>query len=338
MAPARITLKDIAKDCGYTVNTVSRAMRNDKRLPAATREKIRTAAEKLGYIPNTLASSLRSGRRNTIAVIINDVRNLHFCRMLSKLDPELRLADYNVMILCMKSNGELGEQMIHAAISQSMDGIIYFPNLGDREKIDYIRRHGMPFVLMDRYAEGAEADVVRCDDEQGGYLAMNHLLSLGHRKILYLSGPDYSSSQHDRLRGCRKAMAERGIGLEALRVVSGERNLAGEEVAEVLFPVDYTAIISFCDEIAYFAMQTLARRSIPVPEKVSVVSFDHLRADFPYLPKLTSVYAQQDIAAEQAVSMLMARISRISSPGKEVILPVCLYNEGSTARPAEMNE
>ena len=154
MGTERVTLKDIAKACGYTANTVSRGMRDDPRLPATTRLKIREAAEKLGYIPNTLASSLRSGRRNTVAVIINDVRNLHFCRMLSRLDPELRNADYNEMILCTRSDGALSMQMVQAAISQSMDGVIYFPNLGDRKKIEYIQAHGIPLVLMDRYAEG----------------------------------------------------------------------------------------------------------------------------------------------------------------------------------------
>ena len=338
---ARVTMKDIAKVCGYTVNTVSRAMRNDEQLPAATREKIKAAAEKLGYIPNTLASSLRSGRRNMIAIIINDVRNLHFCRLLSKLDAELRSVHYNVMILCMKSDGELGEQMIHTAISQSVDGMIYFPNLGDREKIEYIRRHGIPFVLMDRYAEGVRADTVRCDDEEGGYLAMRHLLSLGHRRILFLSGRDFSSSQQDRLKGARRALTEQGISPEALRVIPGEKvekALDSEAMADLLFPTDCTAIISFRDEVSFFVLQALAARNYRVPQDVSVVSFDHLRAEFSYLPKLTSVYAEENTAAEQAVSLLMSRIDQNASPEREVILPVRLFDEGSTAPPRKTPE
>lgn len=331
MISDRITLKDIAKACGYTANTVSRAMRNDSRLPAATRDKIQAAAKQLGYIPNSLASSLRSGRRNTVAVIINDVRNMHFCRLLSRLDSELRRADYNVMILCMKSDGALGMQMIQAAISQAIDGIIYFPNLEDREKIEYIRSHGIPLVLMDRYAEGAKADGVRSDDEQGGYLAMDHLLSLGHRRILYLAGPDYSSSQGDRLRGCRRAMEERHIGPEALRVISGNQNLADESIENCLFPVDYTAVIAFRDEIALFALQALRKRGVGVPGEVSLVSFDHLRGDFSYLPGITSVYTENNDAAEKAVSLLLSRIADPSGPEREWVLPVRLYDEGSTA-------
>lgn len=334
MGTERVTLKDIAKACGYTANTVSRGMRDDPRLPATTRQKIREAAERLGYIPNTLASSLRSGRRNTVAVIINDVRNLHFCRMLSRLDPELRNADYNEMILCTRSDGALSMQMIQAAISQSMDGIIYFPNLGDRKKIEYIQAHGIPLVLMDRYAEGVEADIVRSDDEQGGYLAMDHLLSLGHRRILYLAGPDYSSSQVDRLEGCLRALRERELPMDTLRIIHGNHNLADESIRDVLFPVHYTAIISFRDEIAFFALRALEERKVRVPEEVSLVSFDHLRGDFSYLPGVTSVYTEKNDAAQHAVSLLMSRIENPSLPGREVILPVRLYDEGSTAPPA----
>jgi len=334
MKSSRITLKDIAKACGYTANTVSRAMRNDERLPAETRRKIQDAAAGLGYIPNTLASSLRSGRRNTVAIIINDVQNLHFCRLLSWLDPVFHEAGYHMMTLCMRSNGELGEQMIQAAISQAVDGIIYFPNLGDRQKIEYMRQNRMPFVLMDRYVEGVQADLVRCDDERGGFLAMEHLLALGHRRILYLSGPDFSSSQRDRLRGCLKAMAARGIPPEGLRIVPGEPDLANEKIGGHLFPVDYTAVISFRDEIALYALQAYAQRKIRVPEDVSVISFDHLRSEFSYLPKLTSIYAQQNNAAEAAAALLRRRISQISMPVEETILPVRIFDEGSTAPPS----
>lgn len=334
MKSSRITLKDIAKACGYTANTVSRAMRNDEKLPAETRRKIHEAAAGLGYIPNTLASSLRSGRRNTVAIIINDVQNLHFCRLLSWLDPAFRKADYNVMTLCMRSDGALGEQMIHAAISQSMDGIIYFPNLGDRQKIEYIRRNRMPFVLMDRYVEGDKADLVRCDDEQGGFLAMEHLLALGHRRILFLSGPDFSSSQRDRLQGCLRALETHGVPREAMRVIPGEPDLANERIREHLFPVDYTAVISFRDEISLYALQAFAERKIRVPEDVSIVSFDHLRSEFSYLPKLTSIYAEHNNAAEEAAALLLKRINQISMPVREIILPVRLFDEGSTAPPS----
>ena len=125
MDSVRVTLKDVAEVCGYTANTVSRALRGDTKLPEATCEKIRRTAMELGYIRNSSASGLRSGRSGNIAVIVNDLHNLHFCDMLSKMDVELRRAGYNMMVLCMQLNEELGRQMIDTAISQSVDGILH---------------------------------------------------------------------------------------------------------------------------------------------------------------------------------------------------------------------
>lgn len=338
MSKPRITLKDIASACGVSANTVSRAMRGDDRLPESTRARIRGEAEKLGYIPNTLASSLRSGRTHTVAIIINDVRNLHFCSMLSIMDPILRASGYHVMILCMRPNGELGEEMIHTAISQSVDGIVFFPNTDDREKIQYIQEHHVPFVLLDRWAGGVEADIVRCDDEAGGFLAARSLLSVGHRKILFLSGPDFSSSQRDRLKGIRRAVEEAGLSQDILRVVPGdlvESAMLDGMLDRLLYPIDYTAVITFRDETAFYTLNCFRRRGISVPGDISLVSFDHLNSEFPYLPSVNSIYATESSVAEQGVHLLLARIHDPLMPVRRVLLPVMVYEGGTVAPPPQ---
>ena len=94
MRAVRTTLKDIANACGYSVNTVSRALRGDERLSEATRSLIRETAGRMGYIPNTMASSLRSGRSHMIAVIVNDLHNQHYCDLINRMDRELRARNY----------------------------------------------------------------------------------------------------------------------------------------------------------------------------------------------------------------------------------------------------
>ena len=107
MKAGRTTLKDISNACGYTVNTVSRALRNDPHLPESTRVLIQDTANSMGYIRNSMASSLRSGRSHIVAVIVNDLHNQHFCDLLNRMDRELRKADYNLMILCMQLDDSL---------------------------------------------------------------------------------------------------------------------------------------------------------------------------------------------------------------------------------------
>jgi LacI family transcriptional regulator len=334
---ARVTLKDVSNECGYAINTISRAMRDDKKLPAATREKIRATAWRMGYIPNSLASTLRSGRSHIIAVIVNDVHNQHFCVMLSKMDEALRQAGYNIMILCMQLDEALGEQMIHTAISQSVDGILYFPYHNNRTHIDYMVKNRMPFVLLDRWIQGIVADCVRCDDEQGGYLAGRHLIGLGHRRFLFLSGVLASSSQLDRHRGFLRALAEAGVSADSVRVVPWEavsEGMMNEHMGPLLEPLDYTAILSFSDEIAYHALNTLRQQGRAVPEDVSLISFDHIRSGIPYLPRLTSIYAAEGDVAQAGVRLLLNRLKHPDLPTQVEILPVAIYDEGTTAPPA----
>ena len=341
MAVNRITLRDVAGACGYTVNTVSRALRGDPRLPESTRAKIREAAVRMGYIRNSLASTLRSGRSGNIAVIVNDVHNLHFCNMLTVMDSELRQAGYNIMVLCMGLNEELGEHLIRSAISQSVDGILYFPYMNNRSHIEIMQKNNMPFVLLDRRIQDIVTDNVRCDDRQGGFLAGVHLAGLGHKKYLFLSGENRSSSQIDRLEGFMQAMSEYGIPESNIRVVPGERveaALADSTLRELLFPLDYTALVSFRDEVSYPVMLELADMGLEIPKDISIVSFDHLRGDIPYLPKLTSIFSEGQSVASNGVRLLLNRIEHPDLPPQVIVLPVRLFDEGTAAPPAVLSD
>ena len=338
MAVNRITLRDVAGACGYTVNTVSRALRGDPRLPESTRAKIREAAVRMGYIRNSLASTLRSGRSGNIAVIVNDVHNLHFCNMLTVMDSELRQAGYNIMVLCMGLNEELGEHLIRSAISQSVDGILYFPYMNNRSHIEIMQKNNMPFVLLDRRIQDIVTDNVRCDDRQGGFLAGVHLAGLGHKKYLFLSGENRSSSQIDRLEGFMQAMSEYGIPESNIRVVPGEKveaALADSTLRELLFPLDYTALVSFRDEVSYPVMLELADMGLEIPKDISIVSFDHLRGDIPYLPKLTSIFSEGQSVASNGVRLLLNRIEHPDLPPQVIVLPVRLFDEGTAAPPTK---
>ncbi|MCR4881972.1 MAG: LacI family transcriptional regulator [Clostridiales bacterium] len=341
MGVSRITLKDVAEDCGYTMNTVSRALRGDPRLPESTREKIQRSAVRMGYIRNSLASSLRSGKSGNIAVIVNDVHNLHFCNMLTIMDSELRKAGYNIMVLCMGLNEELGGHLIRSAISQSVDGILFFPYFDNREHIEVMEKNRMPYVLLDRRINHVVTDTVRCDDVQGGYLAGAHLAKLGHKQYLFLSGKDLSSSQIDRLDGFMQAMHEYRIPESGIRVVPGdavEGALASSSLRELLFPLDYTAIVSFRDEVSYPVMMELSRMGLEIPRDVSIVSFDHLRGEIPYLPRLTSIFSEGETVAAQGVRLLLEKIANHEHTTQVKILPVTLFDEGTTAAPRVLPE
>ena len=335
---SRVTLKDVANECGYTANTVSRAMRDDPRLPEVTRQTIREAASRLGYIPNKMAPSLRSGKSHVIAVIVNDLHNQHYCQMLGKMDAELQSAGYSLLILCMQLNEELAQQLINTAISLSVDGILYFPHLRSQTPIQSMLDSHIPFVLLDRRVEDFTVDTVRCDDENGGYIAGNYLAGLGHRKYLYLSGLDISSSQIDRLAGFKRAMREHGIPEENIRIIPGEiaeDALSNGRIADLLYPLDYTAIVSFRDELAYPAVNALRDQGVSIPGDISVISFDNLVGGNPNLLPLTSIYAEEIDVAGEGVRTLLERIEDPNLPARTKILPVKIFNQNATTGTAK---
>lgn len=338
----RVTLKNIADECGYSVNTVSRALRDDTRLPAETLAKIQATARNLGYIRNNLASSLRSGKTHTIAVIADEIQNPYYSSIISQLDLKLKEAGYNLLILCTQAadepgmgnvNERLGREMINVAISHSVDGILCFPYASDSHMADPIMQNHIPFVLIGRELSGLETDVVRCDDYAGGYLAGQELFRLGHRKYLYISGPSRNTSQCDREKGFFDALTVSGISRENIRIISFEnirRSIKENNITELLTPIDYTAIFSFNDHMAYPVISCLLSENFRIPEDISIIGFDHIRYDVPYALPLTSIAHQNCYNfADSIVELLLSRIENPELPPRAKILPITIYDEGT---------
>ena len=336
-SPGRITLKDIAERCGYTANTVSRALRDDEKLPQSTRAAIQRLAQEMGYVPNSSARALRYGSSRTIAVIINDIKNPYYSNMLSQIDHLLKAKNYHPMILCSQLDEDLASEMIQLAISQHVDGILFFPFNNAQHVLD-LHASGIPFVLMDRWISDVEADISRIDDYAAGYTMARHLIAQGHRRFLYMAGPFVNSSQMDRQNGITEALRAAGLDLDThLRVLSWDSlsdSPAPADVYKLLEPLDYTAIMAYNDVLAYHAITALYSMGIIVPDSISVVGIDHIRWHNTYLPPLTSITVDGQSVAEAAIDLLFSRIDQPELPFRHHVLPIRLHQDGTTAAPA----
>jgi LacI family transcriptional regulator len=336
----RVTLKQVADDCGFSVNTVSRALRDDPHLSDETIRTIKESANRLGYIRNALASSLRSGRSQIVAILVEEIRNPHYSYLVTKMSRALGDAGYVSIVLVTGNKIELERKMVNIALGHAVDGILFFPQGADEEIVQLIRANRVPFVLIDRTVTGVrDADIVRLDDEAGGYAAAKALIDAGHRKFLYLAGPLSNSSQTEREKGILRAFEDAGIPWENCRVVPSKDFLQAIEektVIHLMKPIDYTAIISFNDEMGYYAMNALFREGIGVPDDVSIVGFDHVRHVVRYLPTLSSIsnVPGRDIATT-AVRLLLEKINTPDLDSREFMLPVEMYEGGTVGIPVE---
>ena len=313
MKPVRrkVTLKDIAEETGYTINTVSRALKNKEGVAESTRELIHETAREMGYITNSIAGALRSGETKTIAVIIGDISNPHFSIMVKELEVVAKRFKYSVFVINTDEDGEMECQAVYSALSKKVDGIVICPTQRGESSIELMRKNGIPFVLLGRRFPEEDVDYVIWDDLKGGYLATQHLIETGRRRILCLSGPSYISSARERLMGYKKALSEAGLpyAKELVRETPITSGKCHEVISGLLDEgADFDAIFAFSDMIAYEAIWALGGRGLAVPRDVAVVGFDNIQSRL-FLPvPLTTVSAPKGRVARRAMSILLRKM------------------------------
>ena len=334
-APNRITLKTIAEYCDCSVNTVSLALRNDSRISEATLRKVQQAADELGYIRNSLASSLRSGKSHMIAVIIEHAHNPHYTFLIDDIVAELRTHGYIPLLLFTHSSEETEQQMLKLALSLSADGIILFVHGTAEHSAKMLRSLTLPVILIDRGVPGTEMDCVCVNDYDGGYLAGQKLTRLSHSRFLYIAGPPTIESQIRRQQGILHALQDAHLPSDALRIISFEeinRTIEQNTILQLLHPINYTAIIAYNDEFAYYVMNTLRQNGHRIPEDISICGFDHICSSMPYLPPLSSIsYPKDRSLAQTVVRFLLNRLERPNRPVQIDEFPAVYYEEGTVA-------
>ena len=334
----RVKLTDIAAKTGYTVGTISKALQNKEGISHETREAIMKAAKEIGYIANSQAGALRSGSSKTVAIIVSDIANPLFAIEIKLCVETLEKHGYRAIVMDTEERPEREEQAVISALSKNVDGVLLCPTQMDRRSIDLLRQNGMPFVLMGRRFEDGEEDYIVCDDEQGGYLAGQHLVQLGHERILVIAAGEQISSSRERLRGFRRALEERSIPLkEELVIQAGASAHSCGAMVDALLSsgADFSAIFTFSDYIAWEVIYALNRCGLQVPGDISIVGFDDVQSHMRFPPPLTTVHYPKTKIATQCVELLLQRIARDADAPVHRVLQASLVVRETTAPPSD---
>ena len=329
-----VTLRDIAEATGYTVNTVSRALKDKPDISRATCRKIQQAAREMGYVRNDIASSLRSGRTRTFALIIGGLTNPFYSVLADLMQREAFRLGYGLMLLCSRDDPEMELHAVEMALSRRVDGVMITPSVDAAPALSLLRNSGLPYLLLNRYMEDGGDDYVISDDEQGGFLAARHLLEEGHRKIAMLSFFPVAYSMRKRYLGFRRACREAGLA-------DGDAPFArcGDEQAIRDLVLDWrrqgiTGIFSFCDREAWTLLSILDSCGLRVPEDMAVIGYDNLQDELHYGQAICSVDGRLGEETRAAVEMLRSRIHHPELPPQRVILPVSVVCRGSCGKAA----
>lgn len=306
-----MTLKEIAKATGYSVNTVSLALKRSDRVRPETAEKILQVAREMGYVPNRVARALVSGSTRLIGIVMTDLVNPHHAVTVQAMEQAARAAGYGVTLFL--TNDDLSEQRRVLQILEEIrvDGVILFGAHGTPvAEYEFLSERGIPAVLLNEI-DSKSVDIVASDNRAGMRQAVTHLIALGHRRIAYLAGPA-GRANRAKLVGYFEALRSAGIEPDErwiipsddLHPASGYR--AAAKMLELVPQV--TAVVARVDQLALGALACFVERGLRVPQDISVVGYDNLELGAYAQPRLTSVAFAWESQAATAVEHLLQKM------------------------------
>ena len=329
----RPTMRDVAKATGFSVNTVSRALNHKPDVNEETRKTIVEAATKMGYRPNKLARSLRSNKTHTIGVIVADIANPYFGALVKGVEKEARKRRYSVILLNTDEDYERECEAIQVVLEERVDGIIISPTQKETGTVKNLLQLGIPFVLFGRRFSDLKTNYVVTDDVHGGFLATEHLISLGHRRIGMINGPIHISSAKERFQGYQEALERYGLKPDQPLVTAGAVTMEdGYEVAKSLLNKNPrpTAIFAFSDFVSFGVMKAIREAGLKVPEDISVVGYDDNQFASCSETPLTTIHIPKEELGINAAKVLKEQFVD-NQPIKQVELPVDLIVRQSTS-------
>ena len=320
----RVTLHDIAAATGYTINTVSRALKNKEDISRETCAHIQQVAREMGYVRNYIASSLRSGRTKTLAMISGSMTNPFYAILADLIQQEAVRLGYSLMILCSRDDPEAETKMVEMALSRQVDGVLITPCSFDSPALELLRSSGIPFVLLSRYLEGSTDDCVICDDAEGGYLAAKHLLDKGHTNLGMISYRHVVFSSRKRFDGFQQACLDAGIPARNIHYAELE---SPDDVLPLLqswHKEGTTGLFSFCDVEAWSTITLLENADSDLVNDFAFVGFDNILRYLNFPKPICTIDPHLQEEACTAIDLLRKRIHDPSLPPQQVVLPVSL--------------
>lgn len=342
MTPAnkkRTTIRDVARRAQVAPITVSRVVNNSGYISPETRQRVEAAIQELNYIPNALAQSLRYQKTNMVALIVTDITNPFWTTVARGVEDTCSSHNVNVIVCNTDERQEKLENYINLLLQRQIDGLIVAPTEGyTGAMIENLYASHVPTIMLDRVLpHWRKHTVVRGDSVTGGYLLTKHLLDLGHRRIMMLSGSDNVSTALERAAGYRRALAEYGITPDPDLIRFGNfTQQSGYDLALRMLdearPLP-TALVTANNFIAFGAQTALDERGVRIPDDISLATFDDLPPQINPRPFLTTVVQNPYQLGQEAARRLIALLHEGDAPAEDVILPVNLIVRASTAPP-----
>lgn len=300
-----LTIKDIAKQSGVSISTVSRVINGNKMVNSEMKEKVEKVLKQTGYRPNALAKGLVSSKTNCIGVLIPDLANINFAEFVKGVEQYVKEKNYTVLLGNSMNDVDREISYLNVFSENRVDGIIFSGTMFTEKHRLFVKQTNIPIIICGQRFEELDLPWINIDNEKAAYDATMKLIEMGHKQISFISGPIWDKSAgYDRYQGFLKALAEKGISPSGAVIAEGDFSLkSGYRCMEqILNKTHPTAVFAANDFMAVGAIKCLDDHHIDVPNQISVMGFDDDPFAEMHIPALSSIkvdfFNEGKIAAE----------------------------------------
>lgn len=321
-----VTIKDIARESGYSVSTVSRVLNNRNDVSPDARKKIEEVVAKFNFVPNNNAKHLKQNNSKAIGVLVKGISNMLFASVVEEIQRMIEKTEYTLVVSYLDEDADEVEQAILLCRERKPLGLLF---LGGNPEYFHREFSGVdvPCVLVTNRANEMHFEnlsSVATDDIAAARCAVDQLFVAGHRRIGILGGDfDKSYTSHQRFLGCEQSFSEHGAVLDVEHCYEKARFSFGSACRAMKrligkFP-DVTAVFAMSDVMAIGAIRALRDLGYRVPEDVSVIGFDGTSLAEYYNPKLATIKQQHQTLANRSIVILFGQIELKKEPIHEIV-------------------
>lgn len=325
MNKSTVTIRDVAKESGFSSTTVSIVLNNAplaRYIPPATKKRIERAAKKLGYRPNLFARSLRSKRTHTVGVMVFDMTDPYCTLILRGIENALYQSSYLPILTDVHNERSRFERYLEMLLDRRVEALIVVANwvFVDINVLADLEKSSIPTAMIGRELQNDSVSSVIVDNELGAHTALEHLYSLGHRKIAFIRGPKTLADSAPRWRGIQTFAKKNGLEIDPRLVMDLPESRdpissfeAGYKLTEELLQNKrpFTALMAFDDMTAFGAIRAMAKAGLRVPEHCSVTGFDDIAVSALYTPPLTTIRQPMEAMGAMAASIVLEGINAV---------------------------
>lgn len=319
-----VTIKDVAKAAGVSHATVSRALRSNPAISAATRLHVKKIADEMGYVPNNAARGLKTSRSHMLGVIVRRIDDPFFSKVLDGIEDVSQAKGYNLLLAASGHDPKKDSEIIASMAESRVEGVIICSKRFDAEQSEKLRKFGIPTVLINDQHGGDGSHSIMHDDAWGSLTLTEHLLELGHTRIAYLGNGNAGVTNQQRQLGYQRALTNAGVVVSPEYIVMGPNGQPGGgfDTAQQLLhnQPPPTGIVCFNDMIAVGAIRAFDEAGLSVPQDCSIVGFDDIDLAAFVTPPLTTFRQPKFEMGRQSAEIILNLVNKQNGASPEHIM------------------